>query len=163
MKKIIYFSILVMILTCCLGCEPKKESFPIVSKIEMTSGVKVFNEDLIDERVYYNSLIYNITLEPYDLNRSKDSIVSIMIWQDSRTKNAFFKEKLGMQFTGNFYWEEVIPMNSDKPITISIYDWAYDDIDLEIIDEYISTIKEIKYSIKVDNTVIDTQVIQISV
>lgn len=161
MKKLHVFIFIVMILISCLGCEEKEEVLPIISNIDMKSDVLVLNEDVEEEKLFRNSLKYDITLEPYDLNRNEELIATIMIWQDARTKNAFFKEKLGIQFTGNFYWKEVIPMNSDKPITISIYDWSYHDIDLEIIDEYITTIKEVKYTIKVDNTTIDTQVIQL--
>ena len=75
--------------------------------------------------------------------------------------NYCLKEKDGSFRTGDMFITQTIPMRSETPITVSVHD-IFSELDVEDLEDIISLLKEVKYSIRVDNETIDTQVIQIS-
>ena len=75
--------------------------------------------------------------------------------------NYCLKEKNGSFRTGDMFITQTIPMRSEEPIIVSVYD-LFSKLDLEELKGIIALLKEVKYSVRVDNETIDTQVIQIN-
>ena len=164
MKKIL---VVLLIMILCCGCSAE-EVVPVVSNVDVQVGV--VTTDASNEYgdlgfVDYDTVEYKITFAPYKLKSNQEENARIIVWQNAALKNDYFRKTLGIAFTGNFYKESEMPLQSRKEITISIHDVYHDGGDIITrahLEGYISTIHEVKYTIYVGNRKIETNTIRIN-
>ena len=160
MKKI---WLLLVVAAICSGCNTMKYSeqiIPIVSNDQLKPS-EIQTYEGVEKSDVYSTIEYKFTLEPYNLVGKSDSVATIGVWLDFRLMNYCLKEKNGSFRTGDMFITQTIPMRSEEPIIVSVYD-LFSKLDLEELKGIIALLKEVKYSVRVDNETIDTQVIQIN-
>lgn len=157
MRKVL----VLLLMFLCTGCMTHNEQIiPIVSNVQLKpSKIQTYEGAKLSD--VYSTIEYRFTLEPYNLVGKSDSAATIGVWLDFRLINYCLKEKDGSFRTGDMFITQTIPMRSETPITVSVHD-IFSELDVEDLEDIISLLKEVKYSIRVDNETVDTQVIQIS-
>ena len=151
----------------CIGCSTE-EVKPVVSDVHLQVSIDTYFSANENGQGYvdYDALEYQFVFEPYRLSSDQEDYARIVVWQNRTLKNDYFQKALGVSYIDGFYLESEMPLQSRKEITISVYD-VYDECDVdfftkEIIEGYIATIQEVKYSIYVGNRLIETNTIVIN-
>ena len=150
-----------LLMFICTGCMTYNEQIiPIVSNVQLKpSEIQTYEGAKLSD--VYSTIEYQFTLEPYNLVGKSDSVATIGVWLNQRLINNYLKENFKSFRTGDMFLTQTIPMRSEAPIIVSVHD-IFSELDVEDLEDIISLLKEVKYSIRVDNETIDTQVIQIS-